>query len=150
MDKSDKIYKVRPMLDRMLPLFCCYYNPCQQFSLDVGMIPTKNRLAIKRYIRDKLVRWRSRDHCCARLRQAAYLTWKSTPAGSKTAIGTFMDQQAVLSAILWGTCRSPTRFTSCSWIVFATLSALLPAEERTWSPGSGHRYAKLRALSQGT
>ena len=56
-DKSDKIYKVRPMFDRMLPLFRRYYSPRQQLSLDEGMIPTKNRLAIKQYIRDKPVRW---------------------------------------------------------------------------------------------
>ena len=56
-DKSDKMYKVRPMLDRMLPLFRRYYSPRQQLSLDEGMIPTKNRLAIKQYIRDKPFRW---------------------------------------------------------------------------------------------
>ena len=53
----DKMYKVRPMLDRMLPLFRHYYSPSQQLSLDEGMIPIKNRLAIKQYIRDKPVRW---------------------------------------------------------------------------------------------
>ena len=42
MDKSNKIYKVRPMLDRMLPLFC---------------LCTKNHLAIKQYICKKPVRW---------------------------------------------------------------------------------------------
>ena len=47
----------RPMLDRMLPLFRRYYSPRQQLSLDEGMIPTKNRLTIKQYIRDKPVRW---------------------------------------------------------------------------------------------
>ena len=56
-DKSDKIYKVRPMLDRMLPLFRRYYSPRQQLTLDEGMIPTKNHLPIKQYIRDKPVRW---------------------------------------------------------------------------------------------
>ena len=56
MDKYDKIYKVRPMLDRMLPLFHHYYSPCQQLSLDEGMILTKNHLPIKQYIRDKQVR----------------------------------------------------------------------------------------------
>ena len=45
------------MLDRMLPLFRRYYSPRQQLSLDEGMIPTKNRLAINQYIRDKPVRW---------------------------------------------------------------------------------------------
>ena len=56
-DKSDKIYKVRLMLDRMLPLFRRYYSPRQKLSLDEGMIAIKNRLAIKQYIRDKPVRW---------------------------------------------------------------------------------------------
>ena len=46
-DKSDKIYKVRHMLDRMFPLFRRYYSPSQQLSLDEGMIPIKNHLAIK-------------------------------------------------------------------------------------------------------
>ena len=41
----------------MLPLFRRYYSPRQQLSLDEGMIPTKNRLAIKQYVRDKPVRW---------------------------------------------------------------------------------------------
>ena len=37
-----------------LPLFCLYYSQRQQLK---GMIPTKNSLAIKQYIRDKPVRW---------------------------------------------------------------------------------------------
>ena len=56
-DKSDKIYKVRPMHNRMLPLFCRYYSPRQQLSLNEGKNPTKNRLIIKQYISDKPVRW---------------------------------------------------------------------------------------------
>ena len=56
-DKSDKIYKVRPMLDVLLPRFRHHYNPGQQLSLDEGMIPTKNRLAIKQYIKDKPIKW---------------------------------------------------------------------------------------------
>ena len=45
------------MFDRMLTLFHHYYSPRQQLSLNEGMIPTKNRLAIKQYIRDKPDRW---------------------------------------------------------------------------------------------
>ena len=45
------------------------------------MIPTKNRLAIKQYIRDKPVRWG-----CARPRRATFSTQKSTRAGSGTAL----------------------------------------------------------------
>ena len=56
-DKSDKIYKVRPMLYRMLHLFRRFYSPRQELGLDEGMIPTKNRLTMKQYIHDKPVRW---------------------------------------------------------------------------------------------
>ena len=41
----------------MLTLFHRYYSPRQQLGCDEGMIPTKNRLVIKQYIRDKPVRW---------------------------------------------------------------------------------------------
>ena len=56
-DKSYKIYKVRPMLDVLLPRFRHHYNLGQQLSLNEGMIPTKNRLAIKQYIKDKQIKW---------------------------------------------------------------------------------------------
>ena len=56
-DKADKIYKVRPMLDILLPKFRHHFVPKQYISLDEGMIPTKNRLAIKQYIKDKPIKW---------------------------------------------------------------------------------------------
>ena len=40
-DKTDKIYKVRPMLDVFVPKFCHYFVPRQYLSVDEGMIPTK-------------------------------------------------------------------------------------------------------------
>ena len=57
LDKADRIYKVRPLLNYLLPLFLHYYQPMQFLSLDEGMIPTKNRLAIKQYIKDKPTKW---------------------------------------------------------------------------------------------
>ena len=53
----DKIYKVRPMLDVLLPRFRHHYNPRQQLILDEDMIPTENRLAVKQYIKDKPIKW---------------------------------------------------------------------------------------------
>ena len=52
-DKRDAIYKVRPFLDHLLTKFRLYYVPEQHLSLDEGMVPLKNRLAIKQYIKDK-------------------------------------------------------------------------------------------------
>ena len=119
-DKFYKIYKVRPMLDRMLPHFRRYYSPRQQLSLHKGMIPTKNRLTIKQYIRNKQVRWASRASCCARPRRATFSMQKSTRARSGTATGPSSDQLAVLSAVSWRTRRSPTRTTCCSWTAVTT------------------------------
>ena len=47
---------------------------------------------------------------------------KSTLAGSRTTTGPSSNQQTVLLAISWITCRLPTRTTCCSWIIFTTLS----------------------------
>ena len=57
-DKTDKIYKVQPFLEHLLPKFCHYYRLKQYLSLDERMIPTKNRLAIKQYRKDhKPTKW---------------------------------------------------------------------------------------------
>ena len=56
-DKTDKVYKVRPLLDHLVKKFQDHYRPSQDLSLDEGMIPTKNRLAVKQYLPKKPVKW---------------------------------------------------------------------------------------------
>ena len=56
-DKADKIYKVRLMLNTLLKKFQKEIKPNQHLSLDEGMLPTKNRLGIKQYIKDKPTKW---------------------------------------------------------------------------------------------
>ena len=56
-DKTDKLYKVRPLLKNLLPKFQDHYVPQQALSLDEGMIPSKNRLSIKQYIQSKPIKW---------------------------------------------------------------------------------------------
>lgn len=56
-DKSDKLYKSRPIFNIILPNFQRYYVPDCELSLDEGMIPTKNALSFKQYIKDKPIRW---------------------------------------------------------------------------------------------
>jgi len=41
-DKSEKLYKVRPVLDHVVPRFQEHYSLQQDVSLDEGMIPSKN------------------------------------------------------------------------------------------------------------
>lgn len=57
LDKTDKIYKARPLLDYLLPKFQHHFVPRQHLSLDEGMIPSKNRLSIKQYIKSKPIKW---------------------------------------------------------------------------------------------
>ena len=57
LDKSDKIYKTRPIFNIILEKFQHYYYPKQNLSLDEGMIPTKNALSFRQYIKDKPIRW---------------------------------------------------------------------------------------------
>lgn len=57
-NKDDKIYKIRPVFDHQLAKFNKHYCvPGEHLSLDEGMIPTKNKLSFKQYIKDKPIRW---------------------------------------------------------------------------------------------
>ena len=57
LDKTDKIYKTRPVFNYLIPKFRQYFVPGCELSLDEGMIPTKNRLSFKQYIKDKPIKW---------------------------------------------------------------------------------------------
>ncbi|XP_064647459.1 piggyBac transposable element-derived protein 4-like [Lineus longissimus] len=57
LDKTDKIYKSRPIFNYILERFKRHYTPEQELSLDEGMIPTKNSLSIRQYIKDKPIKW---------------------------------------------------------------------------------------------
>lgn len=56
-NKTDKLYKVRPLIDYLCEKFQSHYVPRQQMSLDEGMIPAKNRTTLKQYIQSKPVKW---------------------------------------------------------------------------------------------
>ena len=57
LDKTDKVYKSRPVFTHLIEKFQTYYVANCELSLDEGMIPTKNSLSIKQYIKDKPIRW---------------------------------------------------------------------------------------------
>lgn len=56
-DKANKIYKTRPIFDIILEKFRHYYYPKQNFLVGKGMIPIKNALSFRQYIKDKAIRW---------------------------------------------------------------------------------------------
>ena len=57
LDKTDKMYKNRPVVVNILDKFCNYYVLKCELSLDEGMIPTKNQLSFKQYIKEKPIKW---------------------------------------------------------------------------------------------
>ena len=82
-DKRDKIYKVRPMLVDLMAKCKLYYKPKRHLSLDEGMISTKNRLAIKQYIKDKPVKFGRKTFMLCEVTLAISLALKYTQAEKK-------------------------------------------------------------------
>lgn len=56
-DKTDKIYKTRPVFHRVLAKFKHHYVPGCELSIDEGIIPTKNKLSFRQFIKDKTIKW---------------------------------------------------------------------------------------------
>ena len=55
--QRDKLLKVRPLLDLVLPTFLTVYSPGQNLSPDECMIRFKGRLAFKQYMPRKPIKW---------------------------------------------------------------------------------------------
>jgi hypothetical protein len=53
----DPLFKVRPLLDLLSPLFESQFDTYQQLSVDEAMIPFKGRLGFKQYMKDKPTKW---------------------------------------------------------------------------------------------
>lgn len=53
----DRLYKVRKLLDLVVPLFQSEYEMHQQCTVDEAMIPFKGRLGFKQYLKDKPTKW---------------------------------------------------------------------------------------------
>ena len=53
----DKLYKVRPFLDMLLPKYCQQYDLQEQISVDEAMVPWRGRLGFHQFIANKPVRF---------------------------------------------------------------------------------------------
>ncbi|XP_064645134.1 piggyBac transposable element-derived protein 4-like [Lineus longissimus] len=56
-DKTEKIYKGRPVFNYLVPRFREFFVPQCEMSLDEGMIPTKNKISFRQYIKSKPIKW---------------------------------------------------------------------------------------------
>ena len=54
---NDKLFKVRPLLDRLANTFRKEYRPSKFVSIDEGMVKYKGRLGFKQYMPTKPVKW---------------------------------------------------------------------------------------------
>ena len=54
---NDKLFKVRPLLDRLANTFRKEYRPLKFVSIDEGMVKYKGRLGFKQYMPMKPVKW---------------------------------------------------------------------------------------------
>ena len=53
----DRLFKVRPLLDLLLPKFEAEYTLHQECTIDEAMIPFKGCLGFKQFMKDKPVKW---------------------------------------------------------------------------------------------
>ena len=56
-DVDDKLFKVRPLLDRLANTFRKEYRPSKFVSIDEGIVKYKGRLGFKQYMPTKPVKW---------------------------------------------------------------------------------------------
>ena len=54
---NDKLFKVRPLLDRLANTFRKEYRPSKFVSIDEGMVKYKGRFGFKQYMPTKPVKW---------------------------------------------------------------------------------------------
>ena len=56
-DKTNKMWKIQPVIDYLNKRFRSMYHPRRELSIDETMIKFKGRLSIKQYIKIKPVKW---------------------------------------------------------------------------------------------
>ncbi|KAK6168810.1 hypothetical protein SNE40_019986 [Patella caerulea] len=56
-NKSDKFWKIRTLLDYVVKRFQLVYNPEREIAVDETMLKFKGRLGIKQYIKNKPIKW---------------------------------------------------------------------------------------------
>lgn len=54
---KDRLYKIRPLIEGIIPNFQSAYTPARDISIDESMIPFKGRLSFKQFMRAKRTRF---------------------------------------------------------------------------------------------
>jgi len=56
--KTDKLFKVRPLLDLVMAQFTAHYTLHQHVTIDEAIIPYKGQFTFKQYMKNKPTKWR--------------------------------------------------------------------------------------------
>ena len=72
----DRIYKIRPFLDKLLTSFKTNYNPSQYLSIDESMISFKGRLSWIQCMPKKLTKWGMKAWVLADSTNGYVYNWK--------------------------------------------------------------------------
>ena len=89
----DKLYKIRPLLNLLLPSFKAAYTPTQFLSIDESMIAFKGRLAFIQYLPKKPHKWGMKAWVLADASNGYTWGWKlySGKEGDRVATGLAHD-----------------------------------------------------------
>ena len=72
----DRIYKIRPFLDKLLTSFKTNYKPSQYMSIDESMISFKRRLSWIQYMSKKPTKWGMKAWVLADSTNGYVYNWK--------------------------------------------------------------------------
>jgi len=98
-DKTDKIYKTRPIVNYLIEKFQFYYIPECELSLDDGMIPTKNSLSMKQYIKDKPIKWGIKTFILCESK-TGYILNAEVYTGKSPSDTTFIEELGVTGSLV--------------------------------------------------
>ena len=72
----DKAFKIRPVIDYLVPKWQQYFGPDRELSVDESIIPFKGRTTLKQYMPDKPNKWGLKAWCLADAASGYVYNWK--------------------------------------------------------------------------
>ena len=61
-DSIDKLYKLRPIHDKVVANWCALYNSGEQISIDEGMFKWRGQLSFREYNKNKPIKYAIKAH----------------------------------------------------------------------------------------
>jgi hypothetical protein len=111
----EKLYKVRPLLDRIREKSQAAYQPHQEVAVDEAMILFKGRSAMRQYMPKKPVKWGYKCWCICDARNG-YMYNLDIYTREPVVPLTRQALEPHLSSLWWSHCTGST--IMCTWTTF--------------------------------